>query len=75
MKVSIFSTMVPSEMIKFLKYDHPSLYWVLSQYHFTQRDNDFGLIPKNLVPTSPSPVIIKSAISFPLENIGGCAKR
>lgn len=56
--------MVPSEMIKFLKYDHPSLYWVLSQYHFTQRDNNFGLIPKNLLLTSPSPVIIKVQFHF-----------
>ena len=60
-KISIFSTMVLREMSRFLKYDHITLYRVLSQYHFTRKDDHPTLGPKNFVPTpTPTP----SALSF-----------
>lgn len=47
----IFSRMEVSEMIRFLQYDHPTLYGELSQFHFTQRDKHPTLDPKNIVRT------------------------
>ena len=58
-KISIFSTMVLSEMIRFLKYDHPTLYWILSQFHFTWRSNHLALGPKSLVPSSSFTALLK----------------
>ena len=49
-KISIFNTMLISEMTRFLKYDRPTLYRVLSQFHLTGRDDHLVLVPKNVVP-------------------------
>ena len=50
---SILSTMLLIEMIRFLRYDNPTFYRVLSQFCFTRRDDHSALGPKNLVPTPP----------------------
>ena len=52
-KISIFITMVLSELSRFLKYDYPTLYRVPSQFPFTRKENHPALAPKNFVPTSP----------------------
>ena len=44
--------MVLSKMIIFLKYYHPTLYRILSQFRFTMRDDHPGLGPKSWVPDS-----------------------
>ena len=48
-KICISSTMVLIEMNRLLRYDHTTLYWVLSQFQFTQRDKDVALCPKKSV--------------------------
>ena len=48
-KINIFRTMVLSEMIRFLKYGHPTLCRVLSKFHFTQSNNQPTLGPKNVL--------------------------
>ena len=48
-KISIFSALVLSGMIRLLKYNQPTLYRVLSQFHFERRDDHPALRPKNLV--------------------------
>ena len=42
--------MLLSKVIRFLEYDHPTFYWVLSQFHLTWRDGHPALGPKHLVP-------------------------
>ena len=44
--------MVPSETIRFLKYDQSTLYQILSQLNFTQKGNQPARSDKNLVQTS-----------------------
>ena len=41
--------MLLREMIRFLKYDHRTLYRVLTQFHVTWRDDHRSLGSKNLV--------------------------
>lgn len=55
-KISIFSTMVPSEMIRFLRYDQSTLYQVLSQLDFTQKGNQLARSDNNVVQTSQTEV-------------------
>ena len=43
--------MVLIETIRFLRYDHSTLYQVISQFHFTRRGNHLALC--HLVPTPP----------------------
>ena len=57
--ISFRTMMVLSKMIRFLEYDHPTLYWVLNQFHITWRDNCPTLGPEHLVP-SPSPEFKKN---------------
>ena len=53
--------MILSEMTTFLKYDQPTLYRVLSQFHFRRRGKQPELGTKNLKPPTPiPPPLIKS---------------
>ena len=55
-KTVIFSTVVPSETIRFLKYDQSTLYQILSQLDFTQKGNQPAPSDKNLVQTSQTEI-------------------
>ena len=50
-------------MVRFLKYDHPTLYRVISRFHLMQRDVHQAMGAKNLVPTPQPPELISFEVA------------
>ena len=61
--------MVLSEIIRFFKYDHPILYRLPSQFHFTRKDNHPTLGPKNLRHPTPELISFEVATDFLIYNL------